>query len=90
MHDLLVISHWPADAEPSPCRGYGGRYVDSAPSLNRTKRVLREKGWSYRTAAPVLGISYQHLAMVLTGRRESRRLLAAIASLPKRDDSARR
>jgi len=49
------------------------------------KRSLKHKGWSYRTAAPVLGVCYQHLALVLTGRRTSRRLLAAIANLPARE-----
>lgn len=43
---------------------------------------LKAKGWSYRTAAPALGVCYQHIAFVLTGRRSSRRLLAAIADLP--------
>jgi hypothetical protein len=52
--------------------------------LSRThaKRTLKSKGWSYRRAAPLLGVSYVHLAKVLGGHRESRRLLMAIASLP--------
>lgn len=41
-------------------------------------------GWSYRSAAPVLGVSYQHLAQVLTGERQSRRLTAAVQALPRR------
>jgi len=49
------------------------------------KRSLKRKGWSYRTAAPRLGVCYQHLALVLTGRRESRRLLLAIDRLPARE-----
>jgi lambda repressor-like predicted transcriptional regulator len=49
------------------------------------KLILKKRGWSYRTAAPRLGVCYQHLALVLTGRRESRRLLAAIAKLPARE-----
>ena len=52
---------------------------------NAAKRTLKRKGWSYRTAAPRLGVCYQHLALVLTGRRESRRLLLAIDSLPARE-----
>jgi hypothetical protein len=41
-------------------------------------------GWSYRSAAPVLGVSYQHLCQVLNGERPSRRLTAAVLALPKR------
>ena len=46
------------------------------------KRSLKAKGWSYRRAAPHLGVNYVHLALVLTGKRESRRLLHRIAALP--------
>lgn len=46
------------------------------------KVELKRKGWSYRRAAPKLGVTYQHLCLVLNGQRESRRLLAAIANLP--------
>lgn len=46
------------------------------------KRTLKTSGWSYRRAAPVLGVSYQHLSEVLNGRRQSRRLLAKIGTLP--------
>lgn len=63
------------------------RLVDD-PSLPAKVRNARKKlasgGWSYRTAAPLLGVSYQHLAMVLNGHRDSRRLLAAINALPQR------
>jgi lambda repressor-like predicted transcriptional regulator len=41
-------------------------------------------GWSYRSAAPHLGVSYQHLCQVLTGDRQSRRLIAAVLQLPTR------
>lgn len=52
--------------------------------MNRTtiKRSLHKRGWSYRRAAPVLGVSYQHLSEVLNGKRQSRRLLAKIDQLP--------
>jgi hypothetical protein len=46
------------------------------------KRTFRAKGWSYRRAAPVLGVTYQHLCLVLQGHRHSRRLLKKIAELP--------
>ena len=52
------------------------------------KRSLKAKGWSYRTAAPELGVCYQHLAFVLTGRRQSRRLLDKIEALPQRQKEA--
>lgn len=51
---------------------------------HKAKKSLRTKGWSYRTAAPLLGVHYTHLCQVLTGRRKSRRLLAAIEALPIR------
>lgn len=57
-------------------------------SPTAAKRALKVKGWSYRTAAPALGVCYQHLAFVLTGRRESRRLLQRIAALPTRKERA--
>lgn len=52
--------------------------------LLAAKRTLRARGWSYRRAAPQLGVCYQHLALVLTGRRESQRLLARIEAIPHR------
>lgn len=45
------------------------------------KVTLKAKGWSYRKAAPELGVTYQHLSEVLNGKRESRRILAAIQRL---------
>lgn len=53
--------------------------------VRRAKKTLADKGWSYRAVAPLLGVHWSHLAKVLTGRRESKRLLAAIAALPPRD-----
>lgn len=50
--------------------------------LQTAKRSLKAKGWSYRRAAPHLGVSYVHLALVLNGRRQSRRLVAKIKTLP--------
>lgn len=52
------------------------------------KRILKARGWSYRAAAPALGVCYQHLACVLTGRRQSRRLLARISQLPTKAKEA--
>lgn len=52
--------------------------------LVMARRHLKDKGWSYRTAAPKLGVCYQHLASVLTGERKSHRLLIRIRELPER------
>ena len=52
--------------------------------IQRTsKKQLKALGWSYRRAAPLLGVTYQHLCLVLNGHRHSRRLLAKVASLPQ-------
>lgn len=59
------------------------------PKVRIARKTLAARGWSYRSAAPLMGVTYQHLAMVLTGRRESRRLLAAIHALPSRKEAAR-
>ena len=52
--------------------------------VQNARDSLAAKGWTYRAAAPALGVCFTHLALVLTGRRESRRLLAAIEALPPR------
>ena len=61
-----------------------GAYALVSGSLLHAKRTLRARGWSYHRAAPQLGVCYQHLALVLTGRRESQRLLARIEAIPHR------
>ena len=53
-------------------------------NLVRARQELKDKGWSYRTAAPELGVCSQHLASVLTGIRQSKALLDRISKLPKR------
>jgi hypothetical protein len=64
------------------------QHFDNDPSLSLEVKAaradLRAKGWSYRTAALELGCSLTHLAWVLTGRRQSQRLLDAIVALPVR------
>jgi hypothetical protein len=47
------------------------------------KQALKSKGWNQRTAAPYLGVTYQHLCLVLSGKRESRRIIKAIRRMPK-------
>lgn len=49
----------------------------------RAKVTLKSRGWSYRSAAPQLGVTYQHLSEVLNGKRLSRRLLRKISSLAR-------
>ncbi len=51
-------------------------------AIDTAKRVLKARGWSYRRAAPVLGVTYQHLCEVLNGHRQSERILRQIADLP--------
>jgi hypothetical protein len=51
-------------------------------------RGLHAKGWTLRTAAPMLGVTAQHLNEVLRGRRHSRSLLSRLASMPVRKDGA--
>jgi hypothetical protein len=53
--------------------------------LELTKQNFKAKGWSYRAAAPVLGVTYQYLCDVLNGRHSSIRLTARIEALPLRD-----
>ncbi|MEI6034508.1 MAG: hypothetical protein WCS65_09540 [Verrucomicrobiae bacterium] len=53
------------------------------PTVDTARATLRRKGYSYRRAATALGCSFTHLSHVLTSRRESRRLLARIATLPE-------
>lgn len=48
------------------------------------RRHFQASGWSYRTAAPRLGRSYQHLCEVLNGRRQSKSLIQEILKLPVR------
>jgi transcriptional regulator with XRE-family HTH domain len=52
------------------------------------KVTLKRRGWSYRSAAVLLGITYQHLSYVLNGHRDSRRILAAIERIPEREKAA--
>jgi hypothetical protein len=47
----------------------------------QARAKLKRLGYSYRSAAPVLGVHYVHLSQVLNGHRESRRILSAIKNL---------
>ena len=52
--------------------------------VNNARTSLAGKGWTYRAAAPELGVHHVHLALVMKGHRISRRLLAAIEDIPPR------
>ena len=52
--------------------------------VSLARRHLLDTGWSYRTAAVVLGCSFTQLSHVLTGRRKSRSLITRIRELPTR------
>ncbi len=55
------------------------------PQVRAARRHFFAMGWSYRSAAPRLGVGYQHLSEVLNGHRVSRRLLASVNALPPRE-----
>ena len=48
---------------------------------NQAKDKLKSLGWSYRAVAPVLGVGFVHLCLVLNGHRRSERLLQRIQDL---------
>jgi len=52
----------------------------------KARRHFYAAGWSYRSAAPLLGVCYQHLCQVLRGERQSLRLVNEILTLPHRRD----
>jgi hypothetical protein len=51
-------------------------------SRQQAKARLKLLGWSYRRIAPALDVTHVHLAKVLSGERESRRIMRLIAKLP--------
>lgn len=52
--------------------------------VEREKVRFKKRGWSYRSAAPELGVTYQYLCEVMNGRRASLRLMRRVASLGQR------
>ncbi|MGE4489144.1 MAG: hypothetical protein AB7E95_06340 [Kiritimatiellales bacterium] len=46
--------------------------------LQQAREIINQKGWSLRGAAKELGYTWTHFIFVLTGRRESQRLLDRI------------
>lgn len=82
MHEFLAINAAFDCALPKPANRVNGfRYVQSRPDLDALKHQLQTSGWSYRAASEVLGVSLNHFACVITGRRQSEKLLSAIRSL---------
>lgn len=58
------------------------------PEIQAARNALRRKGWTQAEVANLLGITRIHLCYVLNGRRESRRVLAAIQDLPDNPNPA--
>lgn len=52
------------------------------PQDTAIKKELKRKGWSYRKAAPVLGVHWVYLCGLANGRYKSRRLGIKILQLP--------
>ncbi|RYG95366.1 MAG: transcriptional regulator [Alphaproteobacteria bacterium] len=59
-----------------------------SPEVQAARDTLRRKGWSQDKAAGHLGITRPHLTLVLNGKRISRRVLNAIASMPENPEPA--
>jgi hypothetical protein len=55
-------------------------------NVTQARKKLKAAGWTYRTAAPVLGVTYSWMGRVLTGKQTSEPLLSAIAALPTFDE----
>jgi transcriptional regulator with XRE-family HTH domain len=53
---------------------------------SKAKVELKSKGWSYRSVAPVLGISFAQLDRILNGRSHNPAIIELINSLPQRAD----
>lgn len=51
-------------------------------TLFNIREGMKAKGWSLRTAAPVLGVHFTHIQKVLAGERHSQSLVKRIAGLP--------
>lgn len=58
------------------------------PAVQQARELLRRKGWRQAEVARELGVTPVHLSYVLNGRRESKRILAAIADLPSNPQPA--
>ena len=61
-------------------------YTATMLNVTRARKKLKTAGWTYRSAAPVLGVTYSWMGRVLTGKQTSEPLLAAIEALPTFDE----
>ena len=52
--------------------------------LAAAKKILKERGWTYRSAAPVCQVKFEHFGKVLCGLRTSAILLQRISAIPPR------
>jgi RecA-family ATPase len=59
-------------------------YCATMLTRHQVKAQLKNRGWTYRSAAVATGRSLRHLAYVLSGERPSRSMLAALYALPDR------
>ncbi len=54
------------------------------------KLELIRKGWSYRRAAPILGVTYQYLSDCANGVHNSKRLKLKVLQMPHAPKPTRR
>jgi lambda repressor-like predicted transcriptional regulator len=80
---IATLLRWLVDEVRKGNAEIEGAELPAKEELEQAKALLKARGWSYRAAARALGCAYQHLSYVLNGHRESRRLLSAIAKLPR-------
>lgn len=60
------------------------------PQDTAIKRELQRKGWSYRRAAPVLGIHWVYLCGLANGKYNSKRLKLKVLQMPHAPKPTRR
>ncbi len=78
----------PLDLESAFRRIMAPHATKRPPAVQAARNALRDKGWKHADVARRLGVTPVHLSFVLTGRRQSRRILDAIAELPNNPDPA--
>lgn len=86
---MKIIMDLPEGLEPgdsadlrAAVSAWARKRIATRNAVHRAKARLKELGWSYRRVAPLLGVRFEHLCLVLNGHRDSLRLLAAIEDLP--------
>lgn len=53
--------------------------------MTKRQKEFKDKGWTVRSAAEVLGVSFSHLARVLADKRPSRSLVQRLEKLPAKN-----